>query len=175
MSEQEDVVDIIFAIISDNPGIHFRAIVEECGKQIGVVDYHLNKLLKDHKIVSFKHRGHKLFFLHQWENRIIEYKHLIDTLRKTIPRSILLFLAQSKNNTNLSIKQIADQLKQTPSNLHWHIKRLIEDKLVVPVRKGREVTLQLNIKIPIINFLGKEIYPNRWDRLLDDIEMRFGR
>ena len=75
----------------------------------------------------------------------------------------------------LSIKEIALQLKQSPSNLHWHIKRLIEDKLIIPVRKGRRITLQLNINVTVINSLGKEIYPNRWDLLLDDIERRFGR
>ena len=87
----------------------------------------------------------------------------------------MLFLAQSPSNTTLSIKEIANHLNQSPSNLHWHIKRLIEDKLVSPLRKGRLVTLQLTITVSVINLLGKEIYPNRWDLLLDDIERKFGR
>ena len=72
MNLQDDVTEVILAIGSENPGSHFRAIGEESNKQIGVVDYHINKLLKELSIISFKHRGHKLFFLQSWENKITE-------------------------------------------------------------------------------------------------------
>ncbi|OLS27326.1 MAG: hypothetical protein HeimC2_11630 [Candidatus Heimdallarchaeota archaeon LC_2] len=175
MTNHEDVSEIIYYIIQDNPGIHFRSILEKSDKQIGVVDYHLTKLEKNNQIISIKHRNLKLFFLKSWENRLNEFKHLIDALRKTTPRNILLFLAQNPNHENLSTKEVAVNLNLSPSNLHWHVKRLVEDKLIIGIRKGRQVTLKLNVEILTIIFLGNEIYPSKWERILDDIESRFGR
>ncbi|MHA2252500.1 MAG: winged helix-turn-helix transcriptional regulator [Candidatus Kariarchaeaceae archaeon] len=175
MDEYLDTSSNIFDIVRDHPGSHFRAIVNLSNRQIGVVEYHLHQLEKEEQIISVRHRGHKLFFDSTWEGRITKVKIIIDNLRKSLPREILIFLAQFPENQKLSIKEVAQNLKKSPSNFHWHIKRMIEDQLIIPVRRGRKVTLSLGIDEELINSLGSEIFPNRWDKFLDEIEARFGR
>ena len=168
-----DTSDLIFSLVQSNPGIHFRALVNLSNKPIGVVEYHLRQMEIKEKIISVRHRSHKLFFDTLWEDKIGELKIIINNLRKSIPRKILLFLSQDQQNQHLSIKEVASKLNQSPSNFHWHIKRMIEDKLVEPVRRGREVILKLILDEEIINTLGKEIFPTRWDKFLDEIDFRF--
>ncbi len=175
MNTHPDTSSIILTLIQQNPGVHFRAILNLAGRQIGVVEYHLHQLEKNEKIVSVRHRGRKLFFDISWQDRINEVKTIINNLRKSVPREILLFLAQDPEHQNLSIKEVASRLKRSPSNFHWHIKRIIDDELINPVRIGRQVTLKLQLKEELINTLGKEIFPNRWEKFLDEIEARFGR
>jgi predicted transcriptional regulator len=170
-----DTADLIHTLVQEHPGSHFRAIVKLSNRQIGVVEYHLHQLERKEKIISVRHRGLKLFFDRMWDERIPEVKLIINSLRKTVPRETLLFLAQYPENQNSSIKEVAIALNKSPSNFHWHIKRMTEDNLIKPVRKGRMVTLHLNVEESLINTLGKEIFPNRWEKFLDDIEERFGR
>ena len=165
----------ILEIIYDNPGTHFRAIVELSKRQIGVVEYHLSRLEKESQIISIKHRDRKLFFPINWEDRIPNVKFLIDNLRKQIPRLILLILTEMPENQNISLLELAVKMGKSPSSLHWHIKRLVEDNLLKSVRRGRIVTLKLLIEPSFVYNLGIEIFPSRWEKFLDDIENRFNR
>ncbi len=173
MTEFVDTAEDIYKIIESHPGIHFRQILEESGRQLGVVEYHLQRLEKGERIISVHHRNLKLFFDFTWRLRIGSVMILIANLRKTVPRQILLLLSQSPEMHNLSIKELAKVLEMSPSALHWHIKRLTEDELIKPCRRGREVTLELLFDKELISKLGREIYPNRWERFLDSIEAKF--
>ncbi len=175
MSYHFDTASDILEIIHDNPGTHFRAIMELSKRQIGVIEYHVNKLEKESQIISVKHRDRKLFFPINWEDRIPKVKFLIDNLRKQVPRLILLILTELPENQNISLIQLAEKMGRSPSSIHWHIKRLIEDNLLESVRRGRIVTLKLLIEPKFIYNLGNEIFPSRWDKFLDDIEKRFNR
>ena len=144
-------------------------------RQIGVVEYHLRQLEKNRTIISINHRSQKLYFDISWEESVGELKALINHLRKKISRQILLLLTQRPEFQNKSMKELANEIKKSPSNLHWHIKRLIEDELIIPQRRGRSIILKLNVTPELISRLGEEIYPTRWDKFLDDIDTKFGR
>ena len=173
MIDSGDTREQIYQIIKNHPGIHFRGIVTEASRQIGVVGYHLDLLERENRIIAIRHRRYKLFFDSSWKNQIQEVKVLVSNLRKTIPRAILLLLSHFPETQEICIKDLANILKLSPSSLHWHIKNLIQDQLINTRRKGREVVLNLLIDKDVINFLGQKIYPNRWEKFLDQIDSIF--
>lgn len=164
----------IFYIICNNPGIHFRGILEKCAREVGVVTYHLKNLKKENAILSISHGKRVLYFDHSWSDRVDEVDLLISYLRKNQSREILLFLTDPINQ-QLALKEIAARLNRSPSNLQWHVKKLIDDQLLEPIRKGRKIVLKLLVEERVLDHLGKEIYPSRWEHFLDEIEDKFGR
>ena len=52
----------VFEFIYNNPGSHFRKIKKELDLSIGTIQYQLNKLEKDGKIISIHHRFYKFYF-----------------------------------------------------------------------------------------------------------------
>ncbi|MFW9990830.1 MAG: winged helix-turn-helix transcriptional regulator [Candidatus Odinarchaeota archaeon] len=173
MFETGDTTEHIYQIIKDHPGIHFRGIVTESGRQIGVVVYHLELLEKSHRVIIIRHRSYKLFFDSSWRTQIQEVKALVSNLRKKIPRAIILLLSQFPVTQEICIKDLARILNLPPSTLHWHVKNLIQDQIMTSRRRGREVILELLLDKTVVNQLGQRIYPTRWDKFLDDIDGAF--
>ena len=54
--------DRVFEFIYNNPGSHFRKIKKELNLSVGTIQYQLNKLEKDGKIISIHHRFYKFYF-----------------------------------------------------------------------------------------------------------------
>ena len=162
----------IFYLINENPGIHFRGIVKELNREVGVIDYHLQVLEKDRVIISVKYRSLKIYFDHTWEKSLDEVKIIVANLKKKTSRSILLLLCENKENQNVPLKELATKLGKSPSNLHWHVKRLIEDRIVRSMRRGREVTLKLNVDRSLLHRLGNLVFPSKWDIFIDEIHDR---
>src|SRR5919106_349739 len=52
----------VFEFVYNNPGSHFRKIKKELDLSNGTIQYQLNKLEKDGKIVSIHHRFYKFYF-----------------------------------------------------------------------------------------------------------------
>lgn len=173
MVDSDETREHIFQIIKNHPGIHFRGIVTESNRQIGVVEYHLRVLEQSKRIVTIRHRRNKLFFDSSWKQQLPEVKTLVSNLRKTLPRAILLLLSQYPETQEICIKDLAKVLNRPPSSLHWHINNLIRDQLITTRRIGREVVLELLIEKQLINHLGQKVYPTRWDKFLDDIDHMF--
>ena len=48
--------EIIYNVIVNEPGIHFRAIMQRLEKQTGVISYHLNRLEKDEQWKNCKNK-----------------------------------------------------------------------------------------------------------------------
>lgn len=165
--------EAIYNIVVDEPGIHFRAIMERSQKQTGVISYHLNILEKDDQIISIRHRKEKLFFDKSWDGKIDEIKSLISNLRKKFPRLIIISLNSYPESSLLPLNEFSELLNIPRSSFHWYIKNLIEDGILEPKRKGRTVSVSLIADKDIIEQFGKIIIPNRWDKLLDDVDSIF--
>jgi len=52
----------VFHYITNNPGCHFRQVKKELNLSIGTIQYHLNKLEKDGKIISIRKNLYKFYF-----------------------------------------------------------------------------------------------------------------
>ncbi len=168
-----DTGEEIYNLIVNEPGIHFRGIMDRMQKQIGVISYHINKMELEDKIISIRHRKLKLFFSKSWEENVNEIKSVITNLRKKIPRLIIMSLAQYPNTQSLSLKDLSALLQMPTSSFHWYIKRLIEDGILKPIRKGRTVLLTFKVDPLLIKNLGKKIYPTKWDKFLDEVDSIF--
>ena len=165
--------EVVYNVIVDEPGIHFRAIMKRLQKQTGVISYHLNKLEKEEEIISIRHRKEKLFFDKSWDGKIGEIKSLISNLRKKIPRLIIISLNNYPETNSLPLNEFSELLAIPKSSFHWYVKNLIEDGVVEPKRQGRTVSISLKVEKTTIDQLGKTIIPNRWDKLLDDVDSIF--
>ncbi|MCE7736304.1 MAG: winged helix-turn-helix transcriptional regulator [Candidatus Heimdallarchaeota archaeon] len=165
--------EIIYNVIVDEPGIHFRAIMQRLEKQTGVISYHLNRLEKDDQIISIRHRKEKLFFEKSWDGKIEEIKALISNLRKKIPRIIIISLNNYPETSTLTLNEFSELLAIPRSSFYWYVKNLIEDGVLEPERKGRTVSISLKVNKIVVDQLGRIIIPNRWDKLLDDVDSIF--
>lgn len=165
--------EVVYSVIVNEPGIHFRAIMEKLQKQTGVISYHLNKMEKDDIIISVRHRKEKLFFDKSWDGKIEEIKSLISNLRKKIPRLIIISLNNHPGANSLSLNEFSALLDIPKSSFHWYVKNLIEDGILEPRREGRTVSISLRVDKEIVEKFGKMIIPNRWDKLLDDVDSIF--
>lgn len=136
------------------------------------MDYHLFRLEKENAIISINHRGKKLFFDSSWGGRKKEIMQLVGYLRKPVSRAILVYLSTIDD---VSLQEVAEKMQMTNPALHWHIRRFIEDEVVIAKKRGRSVVLSLLIDPRIILNLGKEVYPSAWDKFLDEIHSKFVR
>ncbi len=163
----------IYNVIVNEPGIHFRAIMERLQKQTGVISYHLNKMENEDLILSIRHRKEKLFFDKSWDGKIEEIKSLISNLRKKNPRLIIISLNRFPETKSLALNELSEVLDIPKSSFHWYVKNLIEDGILEPKRSGRTVSVSLKADKTIVEQLGKTVLPNRWDKLLDDVDSIF--
>ncbi len=168
----QDTREDIYYLIKENPGIHFRGIAKELNREVGVIDYHIQDLERDRIIVSVKYRSLKIYFDHSWEKSLHEVKIIVANLKKNTTRSLLLLLGENKENQNVPLKELATILGKSPSNLHWHVKRMIDDRIVRSIRRGREVTLKLNVDNSLLHRLGNLVFPSKWDLFIDEIHDR---
>lgn len=174
MNNNDDSNLSFFRLIVDNPGIHFRKIVEISGKNIGVVQYHLSNLEKDNSIFHIIQGNQKLFFDHTWSDRFSDILVLIGFLRKPVPRNIIIALAKSDTG-ELSMKQLSVLLRQKPSSIHWHFKRMVEQKVLVPRKKNRQIYLRCAIEKNVVFKIGTVIFPNRWQNFLGQLDLRYSK
>lgn len=172
MSFTSETQETIFNYIFDNPGVHFRDIVNTLEREVGVVNYHINALIRSKGIIDVYIRNKRLFFAWHWQEEIDDVAFAINHLRNPPTRNIILLLSDEKTS-ELSFKEICSILQKSPSSLHFHVKKLVEDKVIVARKRDREVKLSMNIEKALVKRLGDEIYPTRWQTFLDDIDKKF--
>ena len=118
----------VYRFVKNNPGSHYRSILDELDLKNGTLTYHLSTLEKREFIVSKKDGPYRRFFPHG--SRIRE-KTFIHGLKKEIYEFILL-------NPGMSQKEIGRMLKRTAPTINYHVNNLFNEGLVEIKRKGRE-------------------------------------
>ena len=92
---QLDTRKLIFDLIENSPGIHFREISRRLEIPMGVVEYHINYMLKRDMIVARMEGRYKRYYT---EGKIgSKEKRVLAFLRKDVPRAIILFLISAAN------------------------------------------------------------------------------
>ena len=173
MSISGDTGSDLFELIKNNPGTHFRKLIELSDRAVGVVEYHIKRLEHENIIFSVKQGGFTRYFDFTWKDRLDQVKFLIGHLRKRTSRKLILLLSLYPEYETKSLKELAESMGKSPPALNWHVKSLVNDLILEPVRRGRTVTLRLKIERSVVNTLGKDIYPSRWDEFLDNIHDLF--
>ena len=82
--------DRILHFIHNNPGSHFRKIKNELDLSVGTIQYQLNKLEKDGKILSIQNNFYKFYFpIGVFQER---EKEILQILNHPSLRTIILFI-----------------------------------------------------------------------------------
>ena len=153
--------DKVFEFVYNNPGSHFRKVKKELDLSVGTIQYHLNKLEKDGKIVSIQHRFYKFYF----PNGIFQEheKQILQILNNGSLRNILLFIIEKKNPTK---HDIASFMNISYSSVNWHLEQLVSYNMIVEKRDGKFIQYTMNGDfnyVPEIIKLLKNHYSNIWN------------
>lgn len=152
----------ILAFIKTHPGTHLREIGRQLNLAMGVVQYHLNALERERKIVARRRGLYKRFYsaLVLGSGRL----EILDALSQETEREIVLFLIQNPNATQ---KEISEYAGISPATVHWHAKRLLASGLLTARHDGSNVKYQVQGDHADIITLLKSYHPTVWERWAD--------
>ncbi len=141
----------IYEYIRQNPGIHLRGLSSEMQVKMGTLRYHLNMLRHTHKIAVSGDAATVRFYENNGTYSTEEqqvHKHLRnETTQKIL--SVLL------DRPMASRQDLAEAAGVTGPSVSWHMKRLEEDRLVIPRREGRMTSY--DIPAPVAGYLRRQI------------------
>jgi predicted transcriptional regulator len=153
--------DRVLEFIYNNPGSHFRKIKKELGLSIGTIQYQLNKLENDGKIVSIQNRFYKFYFpIGVFQER---EKEILQILNHPSLRNIILFIIEKKNPSK---NEIASYLDISYSSVNWHLERLIAYNMIIEKKDGKSIRYSMNNNFNNIQEIVKLLkthYKNIWD------------
>ena len=137
-------------------------IRRELNLAMGVVQYHLDRLEKEDKIVA--HRGG--FYKRFYPTTIfgMEQLEVMDVLAQETERDLLLFLLL---NPNASQKELSEYARVSPSSIDWHMRRLSKSGLIETKHEGANVRYLVKVKRADILVLLKKYQPTVWERWAD--------
>ncbi|MBN1389186.1 MAG: winged helix-turn-helix transcriptional regulator [Candidatus Thermoplasmatota archaeon] len=123
---QLDTRKKIYDLIETTPGIHFREISRRLDIPMGVVEYHINYMLKRDMIVARMEGRYKRYYT---EGKIgSKEKSVLAFLRKDVPRAILMHLMLNPGARHRDLKS---ELGLSGSTLTFHLKKMIKKGLVI--------------------------------------------
>ena len=153
--------DRVFDFIYNNPGSHFRKIKKELNLSVGTIQYQLNKLEKDGKIVSIPHRFYKFYF----PNGVFQdhEKEILQVLNNPSLRNVLLLIIEKKNPSK---QELTSFLNISYSSITWHLEQLISYDMIEENRDGKLIRYSLKDDVnyvPEVIKLLKNHYRSIWD------------
>jgi predicted transcriptional regulator len=159
----------ILQFVQNNPGCHLRRIREMIHISQGTVQYHTDRLEKTGKITSTRSGLHKHYFpVGIFQNN---EKEILQILSQETTRQILMFIVEQQAPTQTDI---VNSIGLSASSINWHMRRLIDFRLVKEVKEGKYKRYQLQdrkVSSKYIIALMRNYYPTIWekwsDRLID--------
>ena len=147
--------------IEGNPGCHFRKIKKDLALSVGTIQYQLNKLEKDGKIISIS----KSFYKYYFPNGIFQEheKEILQILSHKSMRKILLYIIEKKNPTK---SDMITHLHISYSSLNWHLERLISYNVILETQENKCKRYSINdhfIDISQIIKLLRNYYLDIWN------------
>ncbi len=123
----------IYEEIVLNPGLHFRELQRRLDMPVGMLEYHLNVLLKDELIVSREDGRYIRFFANTYMSH--QERKIMGFLRNEIVRKIIIFLLE---NGRVKQRDIANFVGISPSTLSYHLNKLVKGGILLREIEGRE-------------------------------------
>lgn len=124
----------IYQHVADNPGVHFRALLDEFEYAQGTVQYQL-RWLADEKLVDVSDDGKYTRYYPAAEFDEVD-RTVMNALRRKYSRRVLAHLLA---DGPLSTTELSDRLDKSTSTVSWHLSNLSEADLVTKERDGRSV------------------------------------
>ncbi|MBN1538556.1 MAG: winged helix-turn-helix transcriptional regulator [Candidatus Thermoplasmatota archaeon] len=126
-----DTRRMIYDIIESSPGIHFREISRRLDIPMGVVEYHINYMLKRDMIVARKEGRYKRYYT---EGKIgSNEKKVLAFLRKDAPRAIIMHLMLNPGARHRDLKR---ELGISGSTLSFHLKKMLRKDVIREEEEG---------------------------------------
>jgi predicted transcriptional regulator len=167
--ELGETAEKIWQFIQANPGCHLRKIKDMIHISQGTVQYHTDRLEKNGKITSTRSGLYKHYFpIGVFQNN---EKEILQILSQETIRQILMLIVEQQAPTQTDI---VNSIGLSASSVNWHMKRLIDFRLVEEIKEGKYKRYQLQdrkVSSRYITALMRNYYPVIWekwsDRLID--------
>lgn len=148
----------VLQFIQKNPGCHLREIKRELDISMGTVQYHLNLLEKEGKIISEKQYLYKNYFpvglFKQNE------KNILRVLKLETSRDIIMFIIEKSNPTQT---EIVEKLGISAASTSWNLSRLIESGMIGERKDGKFKRYVMLEDPKQVALLMKNYHPNIWN------------
>jgi predicted transcriptional regulator len=152
-SNQTEILELesrrkVYEAVRQNAGGHMREIQRASGMSFGMVSYHLS-FLERHNLIKEERDGN---YVRYYPITIdINDEKLLGLLRQRSVRTILLFIV---THEGCSHQEISSGVNLSPSTTTWHLKKLIDNRIVVSDKKNKCKAYSLGVpKERIINIL----------------------
>lgn len=123
----------IFECVRNNPGLHFREIQRRTRLSIGVLDYHLDYMVRRGLMTVTKREGFSRYF--PGGEIGADKQRILSCLRQEIPRGIVLYLLRHPGATH---GELLENFTISGGTLSYHVKKLVSKGVVTVERRGRE-------------------------------------
>ncbi len=123
----------IYEEIVMNPGLHFRELQRRLKMPTGMLEYHLNVMIKDGIIIAKVDGGYRRFFA----NTVMSSKErkILGLLRNNVSRKIVLFIL---DNERVNHKKIVEHINLSPSTVSYYLNKLVKNGILKKETAGRE-------------------------------------
>ncbi|WP_265108277.1 winged helix-turn-helix transcriptional regulator [Halosolutus halophilus] len=142
-SDEESALELrsrrtIYQHVRANPGIHFRALLDDLEYAQGTLQYHL-RWLENRALLEESDDG-KYTRYYPAETFDEADQAVMNALRREYARRIVAHLAVEGA---LSTAELSERLDRSPSTVSWHLSKLEDADLVTKERRGRTVAYEL--------------------------------
>ena len=118
----------IYEYIKENPGQHYRAILNDLELPMGVLTYHVNRLEKGEYLRSRQDGMYRRFFV---TGRKTELRFFLSEVQESI-------LATIRENQGISQSKIAERIRVSRKVVNYHVHILDQAGLIFMETRGRE-------------------------------------
>ena len=129
----------LYSLIVKSPGLHFREIQRRIKMATGHLTHHLNYLQKVNLITTRSNgeylRYYAITSISNKERKILEL------IRQKSIRHIILYLLEHKKCNH---QELTKSLDLSPATISWHIKKLVDRKIVEKEVLGRNSVYSIN-------------------------------
>jgi len=124
----------LYELIQRFPGMHFREIQRTSGLAVGTLQYHIKHLVEEGLVVGVKDGEYVRYYP---VGAVTEKdKFLLQFLRQKPIRRMLVFLLENKRANH---KRLTGASGVSPATTSWYLGKLLDAKVVVKRKVGREV------------------------------------
>lgn len=128
--------EALYALILQNPGISLQALGDGTGLSRTAVLHHLRLLEQQHVIVSIR-KGRSRHYYENGGRFGHDQKDAYAVLQNGRSKEIAAFI---RAHPGILQKALCEGMGIQPSIAHWHVRRLVDARLVESIHKGRTVS-----------------------------------
>ncbi len=123
----------IYEEIVKSPGLHFRELQKRLNMPTGMLEYHIDVLLREEVIVAKKDGRYRRFFPNTEMTR--SERKIMSALRSRVRRRIVIYLIE---NGKCRATDIAKDMGMQASSLSYHLSKLVNEGILGKDVLGRE-------------------------------------